>query len=101
MNMELLSTVLEWSGGMGDILGALILARKTENSGYAYPVFIGSSLCLMLFALINAHWGLLTAQAVFMAINGYGAYRWLIWRPRPEEPNEPVDRGFAVGREYR
>lgn len=79
-----LSPVLEWSGGLGDIAGAMMLATNTRYSPYAYVVFMLSSACLSLFAVLNGHWGLLTSQMAFLGINVYGAYNWLV-RPALEE----------------
>lgn len=83
--------LLEWVGTIAGIAGAGLMASRTSVSGWAYPVWLVSSLSLSAFALLGGFYGLLLLQGVFSFINLLGIYRWLIIPYRETRGNELAD----------
>lgn len=77
------AAVLEWVGSLCGIGGALLMARNTRQSPFAYPLWIVSSIALVLFSLATEHRGLLLQQITFTGINLLGLYRWVLNPPKP------------------
>ena len=65
---------LEYIGAAFGIVGALIMAITPEYAYYAWNLWLISTICLGMFAVINRLMGLATLQAVFGMINAIGIY---------------------------
>ncbi len=68
---------IEWFGSITGIIGAVWLSLNIPTSRWAYPVFLLSSLGLMLWAFLLNYQGILWQQSVFTVINLVGIYRWV------------------------
>lgn len=71
-------SVLEWVGSISGTIGALLMASKTSVSGWAYPLWILSSVALIGFAVLSHHAGILLQQTTFTAINLLGLWNWMV-----------------------
>lgn len=72
------TVVLEWFGSIVAILGAVMMASNTRFSPWAYPVWLLSSIVLIVVCLASSHNGLALREAVFTVINALGLWRWVI-----------------------
>ena len=68
----------EWIGTITGVLGALIIASNIGFVGYAYIVFWFSAFCYMFFAWKLKRWPLFFMNCVFLMINFWGIWRWLL-----------------------
>lgn len=67
---------LEWAGSALGISGAWLMAARKTSARYAWTLWIGSNLCLILFALGHQHMGLLFQQLAYLAANILGIRMW-------------------------
>lgn len=73
-----LTRVLECTGTVAGIAGAVLLSLNISYSPFGYVLFLFSSVLLAGHArLIRARW-LLTLQACFLMTNLNGIYHWLL-----------------------
>ncbi|MDM0067063.1 hypothetical protein [Variovorax sp. J31P207] len=77
MNLHLFisSAMLEWSGSLFGLTGALLLATNSRLSRYGWIAFLIANFCMLGFAIDDRHWGLLTQQAGFTATSLLGIVR--------------------------
>ena len=69
---------LEWFGTLTGIMGALIISSNIGYIGQAYIIFGFSAVCYLVFAWTFKRWPLFIMNCVFMVINFWGIWRWLI-----------------------
>ncbi len=69
--------MVEWTGTLTGLLGALLLSLNTELSGYGFIFFLLSNIAWICFALRTRSYGLLTQQIGFSATSILGVVRWL------------------------
>lgn len=89
--------VLEWIGSICGIAGAVLMARKNRTSALAYPLWIVSSVALVLFAMKTKHSGLFLQQLVFTIINSVGLYHWIV-KPALANQGHPPHYWWRRGR---
>ena len=65
--------VVEWSGALLSILGALVNAFKYVEGFY---LFAFANILWISFAIKHRHWGLLVMNIIFFFINAYALYKW-------------------------
>ena len=70
--------ILEWSGCITGVLGALLLALNNRWSGYGFVMFGLSNLLWMAYALSVGANGLLTMQIVYGVTSVIGIWQWVI-----------------------
>ena len=70
---------LEWVGAVFGLAGSLLIAIRIKHSKHAWWLYAISNIALLVFALVNAHLGLATRYAGFLATTVLGLYRYL-WR---------------------
>jgi hypothetical protein len=58
--------ILEWTGAILGVVGAYMLAENRPGSRYAWPIWIGSNLCLLTYFLMIHSWGVLGMQAIYL-----------------------------------
>lgn len=68
--------VVEWTGAVLGLAGALLLALKLDISGYGFIAFLLSNVCWLYFGVCNRAWGLVTMQLGFTATSLVGLYNW-------------------------
>lgn len=71
-------TPSELVGACTGIAGALLLAWRGRFAGWAWVLWIISSMAWVIYAVTIWSIPLMAQQTVFTAINLLGAYRWLI-----------------------
>lgn len=72
------NTILEWSGSVLAVSGAVLLAINISISPWAFVVYLLSSIILFIWGLRQKAYGIATQNMVFTVINMIGIYRWLI-----------------------
>jgi hypothetical protein len=83
-------TTLQLIAAALGIAGALILAVNTWWSGWAWPVWVLSTLAWAAYAWQTDQMGLLAQNGVFLLVNLVGCYRWLL-QPAADALIERVD----------
>lgn len=73
-----MESILEWSGSILGILGALLLALNVRISGWGFLLFLGSNVCWIAFAIDRELSGLLFMQLVFTVTSLVGCWKWLL-----------------------
>ncbi len=68
---------VEWGGALTGLLGAALLAIKSDYSGYGFVLFLGSNVCWLYFGLRTRAWGLVTMQFGFTGTSLLGMYNWI------------------------
>ena len=71
-------TTLKWFGTLAGIAGAVLIALNIPESGWGFVLFLGSSVCWGLAAIMMKESSLGLLQATFTIINVMGVYRWLL-----------------------
>ena len=62
----------------GAVIGALLLASRTEWSGYGYPFFFVSSICgVTLLLKSDVSKSILWKEIFFTGVNIFGIIRWI------------------------
>ena len=67
-----------WIGSITGMIGALLLAMNNEFSKYGYIFFAISAFCLIFAFYRDRMMSMLSQQIVFLSINIYGGFQWLI-----------------------
>ena len=75
----MLIAVLEWTGSICGVLGAMLIASNTRLSPWGWWLFLVSSVSLSGYAVMQGAWGLLLLNACFVGTNLMGLIRW--WAP--------------------
>jgi nicotinamide riboside transporter PnuC len=70
--------VARWSGTFIGIIAALLIASNIEASKYGFSLFVVSGILWGIVAYSIKDYALLLLQVVFVVIDIYGMYRWLI-----------------------
>lgn len=70
--------VIEWAGSLFGVSAAVLLALNISISGWAYILYLLSSLFLAFWGYRQKAYGVAFQNLVFIAINVLGIYRWLI-----------------------
>lgn len=70
--------MLETIGAITGVIGAILISFNFRYSFIAFPVWILSSLAWILYAKNTNQDPLLLQQIVFLCINAFGLYRWMI-----------------------
>lgn len=73
-----MESLLEWSGSILGVSGALLLALNLRFSGWGWVMFLVSNICWIAFALERELSGLLFMQSVFMSTSLIGCWKWLL-----------------------
>lgn len=74
----LLQTVIEWTGTVTGVLGAVVVASNTKYSPLGWISFLICSLSMACYGYMTEAWGLLTLEVCFVLTNLMGLWRWLI-----------------------
>lgn len=72
------NTILEWSGSVLAVSGAILLAINISISPWAFVIYLLSSIILFIWGLRRKAYGIAMQNMVFTVINVVGIYRWLI-----------------------
>jgi formate hydrogenlyase subunit 4 len=75
-----LNELLEYSGSLLAIFGAIAVARNDNYSKWGFVVFLISNVFLGTWSYIVEAWGLLALNAVYTGINIYGINKWFFER---------------------
>lgn len=67
--------LLEWTGAVLGVIGSYLLAENRSFSRYAWPIWIGSNVCLIAYFVAIHSWGVLAMQAVYLLSSIRGLYR--------------------------
>ena len=81
MKLRIPSTRIEWADWVGaatGIIAASLLASKIGFEGAAFCIFIISVLCFIYVASVKNIRGMLIMNIVFLAINIWGVWRWIL-----------------------
>lgn len=78
INMKKFNKALEYIGATAGVVGALLISLNIPESKYGFLIFLISSLSLTVFSYREKLKALMTMQVVFIAINSFGVYRWLL-----------------------
>lgn len=70
--------VLEWSGCVLGVLGALLLATNTRVSKYGWVAFLASNGFWIAYGIMSGAYGVLVMQSVFTVTSAIGLWRWLL-----------------------
>ena len=78
--METLITALKWVASISGIVAALMVSLDSGRrlTGWGFVIFVGSALCWLAGAALSRDGALGTQNAVLLAINAFGVYRYLI-----------------------
>lgn len=68
----------EWIGTITGILGAALISSNIGYIGWAYVVFCFSSFSFMYFSYKLERWPFFIMNVIFLVINIWGIWRWLI-----------------------
>lgn len=68
---------LKWGSAAFGILGSLIIALNIPISGWAFVIFMMSSMGWMAAAAIMKERSIFAESAVYTVINLIGIYRWM------------------------
>lgn len=80
---------LEWSGAVLGVIGSYLLAENRSFSRYAWPIWVGSNVCLIAYFVSIHSWGVLAMQATYLPSSIRGLYRsfpglrWIFRRAAP------------------
>lgn len=74
----------DWIAAFFGIVGALLLARNNNLSGYGFVLFAISNGLWIIYAIGLESGGLLIQQLFFSVTSLYGIYTWLI-KPRAQK----------------
>lgn len=77
MMVALIPEILQWLGCATGAAGSLLLAAKTNHSGWGFVLFLISNVFWVAYALLANVPGLYTQQAIFFLTSVLGIYRWL------------------------
>lgn len=69
---------LEWVGTLMGVGGALLLALNGPHAKWAWPMWMLSNVCFIVFGLIIGAYGLVTMQAGFFTTSSIGCWKWII-----------------------
>lgn len=69
---------LEISGAVLGMAGSAWIALKWKGFGYAYLLFLSSSLILTAFFVIKRNWWMAAQQVVFAVVNIGGIIVWIM-----------------------
>lgn len=69
---------LEWCATGLAVVGAILLALKLDVSGWAFILYLISTVTFSIVFLKERRWSMLVLNLVFVATNMVGIYRWLI-----------------------
>ena len=70
--------ICQWAGTITGVVGAGMIASNIGVVGWGYILFAISAVCYMYFSWQLKYFPLFAMNAVFMAINLWGIWRWLI-----------------------
>ena len=70
------SDLIEWSGSLLAIVGAILIASNLHLEVLAFCVYLISNLLLVIFSLRGKHYGILIMTLAFVIINLVGIVRW-------------------------
>ena len=74
----MLQEALKWTGTVGGIAGAFLVAANLPLSGWGYVPFLAGSLALVGWGLLIAEPAVWILNAVFTVANLFGIWRWLL-----------------------
>lgn len=69
---------LQWLGCFAGASGSLLLATKTQYSGWGFVLFLISNGFWTAYGLLINAPGLIAMQVIFIVTSTIGIYRWLI-----------------------
>ncbi|MBN8807757.1 MAG: hypothetical protein J0I47_05925 [Sphingomonas sp.] len=83
--MQTIITILKWTASISGIVAALMASLDSGRrvTGWGFVIFVGSSICWIVGALLSKDAALGTQNAVLFAVNLFGVYRYLI-RQKPD-----------------
>jgi|SaaInlStandDraft_3_1057020.scaffolds.fasta_scaffold55043_4 hypothetical protein len=68
--------LLEYSGALFGVSGALLVASHSEYSRYGFILFLISTILLGTWSYMVPAYGMLSLNFVYLIINTYGVYKW-------------------------
>lgn len=80
MTIETLTSVLKWVASISGVVAALMVSLDSGRrlTGWGFVIFVGSAICWIAGAALAHDGALGTQNAVLLAINAFGVYRYLI-----------------------
>lgn len=78
----MMMTVIEWSGSVLGIVGALLLALNIPQSRFGWIFFAASNVCWIYFGFATGTYSLAAMQIVFSCTSAIGIRNWII-RAKP------------------
>ena len=72
------ATLVEWVGSASGIAGTVLIASNTKHSKWGWPLWIVSSVSLVVVANLQGLMGIQTQQLVYTGFNLWGVWRWII-----------------------
>lgn len=79
-------TILQWYGAISGVLAALVVSLNlgTRPTGWAFVLFVTSSLALIAWGFLNPEsTGIAVQNILLLLINLVGVYRYLFAKPKP------------------
>jgi nicotinamide riboside transporter PnuC len=78
--VTVLITALKWIASISGIVAAIIVAFDSGRrvTGWGFVIFVGSSIAWIAGALLTKDGALGTQNAVLLAVNLFGVYRYLV-----------------------
>ena len=70
--------LLEWTGVTIGIVAAILLASNIAISGWAFVLYLISSIMLAIWGFYRKAYGIMLQNLIFIGINTLGIYRWLL-----------------------
>jgi len=70
-------SALKWTGTVSGIMGCLLIASNLPESGWAFVLFLTSSITWGIAGLVMRDRALWSLNIVYVAIDSLGIYRWL------------------------
>lgn len=69
---------MEWTFSLFAIVGAIFVSIKRPVIGYI--LFLISSICGVIWSILNEHWVVMLQAIFFVVINCIGIFSWWNWR---------------------
>jgi hypothetical protein len=70
--------IIEILGAIFGMIGAVLMAFNNPYSKYGWVFFMGANVCWMTFSINKSMMFLFTQELVFLCINIFGLWRWVI-----------------------
>lgn len=76
--VDSMDLILQWAGCALALIGMGMVASRASWSPWGWPITLASNLCWIAYAGFVDAPGLLAQSVAFLAVNGWGTWRWVI-----------------------